>query len=420
MKVLVIGSGGREHALCWKLRGSAAVSALYCAPGNPGISEVAQLVPVAADDIAGLLGFARKEGIDLTIVGPELPLTLGVVDAFESEGMRIFGPTRAAAQLEASKSFAKEVMLAAGVPTASYETCYSERELREYVKRQPAPIVLKADGLAAGKGVFVCLSNEEIEPAIRQLFGVLRAEKVVVEQYLSGVEASFIVATDGTRIVPLAASHDYKRIFDNDQGPNTGGMGTVSPSPRISAAQEDVVCSRIIAPTLAEMRKRGSPFKGCLYAGLMIAPHGDIQVIEFNARCGDPETQVIMRRLQSDLAEVCFALARSSNESAGPVRLKWSQETCVCVVLAASGYPGEVRKGDEITGIDHARVQTGVEIFHAGTSRRGDGHLVTSGGRVLNVTATGPTVNEARSRVYRACDMIQFRGVQCRRDIALQ
>lgn len=424
MNVLVIGSGGREHAMCWLLSHSPSVHQLYAAPGNPGIASVAKLAPIAVDDVSGLLSFAKSNSVDLTIVGPELPLTLGVVDAFESNGLRIFGPSRAAAQMEASKSFAKEIMKAAGVPTASYAVCRSESELRAYINDHGAPLVLKADGLAAGKGVFVCLAAQDFEPATRQLFGSLRADAVVVERFLPGVEVSYIIATDGTNIVPLASSHDYKRIFDQDQGPNTGGMGTVSPSPRLTANQERFVCERIIAPTLAELRKRAIPFKGFLYAGLMIAPDGSINVVEFNARLGDPETQVILRRMQSDLAAVCYALSCPGQEQNGREQNKefaveWAKDACVCVVLAAQGYPGEVRKGDEITGIELAETINGVTVFHAGTKRSADGRLVTAGGRVLNVTALAPTIEEARSRAYRACDMIQFQGVQCRRDIGL-
>ncbi len=415
MKVLVIGAGAREHSLCWKLRRSARVGTVYCAPGNPGIAREATLTPLKVDDLEGLLQFALKQQIDLTVVGPEFPLTLGIVDLFRSHGLRIFGPSKAAARIEGSKSFAKEVMLAAGVPTARCATFTNEREAADYVRQQGAPIVLKADGLAAGKGVHVCMDLDQALGALTNLFGELGSSTVVAEEFLHGVEVSYIVATDGERVVPCASAHDYKRIFDGDLGPNTGGMGSVSPTPRFSLAQEQEVLEQVIAPVLSEMRSRGTPFSGFLYAGLMLQPDGKISVLEFNARMGDPECQSILRRLDSDLAEILYSL---SDRGAALPPQRWRPETAVCLVLAADGYPGTVKNGDQISGIAQAEELPEVVVFHAGTRLDDSGHLLTSGGRVLTVSALGMDLAEARSRAYRAADMIGFRGCQVRRDIA--
>lgn len=413
MRVLVLGSGGREHAIAWKLRQSAHVTQVYCAPGNPGIAAVAQVVAIPVDDLAGLEDFARAERIDLTIVGPEFPLTLGIVDRFRRAGLPIFGPSQAASQLESSKHFAKEVMTAAQVPTAAYKVCTNSAALYEYLKTAPMPTVLKADGLAAGKGVFICTTHDEAYAAVKVLFEDLKTPAVVVEEFMEGVEASFIVATDGARIVPLASAHDYKRVFDNDCGPNTGGMGTVSPTPRLTGSQESWVIQHVIQPMLTEMKSRGTPYSGFLYAGLMITPTGHIKVVEFNARLGDPETQVILRRMTSDLALLLLDLATGS----GQATVSWADNHAVCLVLAAEHYPAEPRKGDEITGIEFAESLPSVIVFHAGTGRDSQGRLLTAGGRVLNVTALGESLTEARARAYRGADMIQFRGRQLRRDI---
>ena len=412
MKVLIIGSGGREHAIAWKIKQSDQLTELFVAPGNPGIAAIAECVDIKVDKIDQLLEFAQSKEIDFTIVGPELPLTLGIVDRFQEAGLKVFGPTKAAAELEGSKSFAKEIMQSAAVPTADYQELTSLPDLLEYLKQNPAPIVLKADGLAAGKGVFVCLSDEDAEAAARKLFQDFEAEKVVAEQYLTGVEASFIVATDGENVYSLASSHDYKRINDGDQGPNTGGMGTVSPTPRLSEAQEAVVVDTVIKPVLAEMKKRGSTYQGFLYAGLMISEQGEVNVIEFNARLGDPETQVIMARMQSDFLSFLMDI-ESGSES---VQSDWSNESAVCVVLAAEGYPVNVVKGDEITGINLAEQMPGTIVFQAGTGMQ-DGKLVTAGGRVLAAVSTGATLEQAIQNTYRASDCIQFRGQQKRRDI---
>ncbi len=416
MKVLVIGSGGREHAICWKLRESSSVKAVYCVPGNPGISEIAVTEAVPVDDVEGIVSFAMSIKADLTVVGPELPLSLGIVDAFRAKGLRIFGPVREAARLEASKAFAKEVMDAAGVPTASYREFSDMKELRGYVEKTHPPLVLKADGLAAGKGVFVCLSREDIDVAVRSLEAMGNAaSRVVAEEFLSGVEVSYIVATDGERIVPMASSHDYKRIFDNDGGPNTGGMGSVSPTPRLRAGDEGVVIGTVIEPILKEMKKRGVPFQGFLYAGLMISPENEIKVLEFNVRFGDPETQSILRRMDGDLAQLLYALAEKGTSLP---EVKWKDESAVCVVIAAEGYPDSPKKGDVITGIADAATVENVTVFHAGTARGADGSIRTNGGRVLNITATGSSVAGARAKVYEACRKISFDGAQYRKDIA--
>jgi len=416
MNVLVIGNGAREHALCWKLRGSRSLTALYCAPGNPGTERLAQNVSIAVDDIVGLAEFARSRKIDLTIVGPELPLSLGIADAFQARGLRIFGPSQEAARIEASKSFAKEVMLGAGVATAACKIFSDRASAAEHLAKSQLPIVLKADGLASGKGVFVCFSRAETEEALEQLFGVLKIQRLVIEDHIQGREVSYMVATDGERAVPLASSHDYKRLLDNHEGPNTGGMGSVSPTPALPPEIEDRVLSEVIYPVLAEMRKRGTPFRGFLYAGLMVGDEGGIKVLEFNARLGDPETQVIMRRMESDFLELCYALSDPTGKAELPP-ISWSKDAAVCIVAAAGGYPGTLQLGEEITGIEFAEMMPQGAVFLAGVQRTDNNRLVTAGGRVLSATAIGPTVAEAASRAYKVCDMIQFKGRQVRRDI---
>ncbi len=414
MKVLVIGSGGREHALCWKLRQSPLLKALYCAPGNPGIEQVAQCVPIKVDNIQALVDFAKSEAIDFTIVGPELPLSKGVVDLFRREKMLIFGPSQKAAQLESSKEFAKEVMVAAGVPTARYATVNDAASAKKYFSEHGVPVVFKADGLASGKGVFVCHTNEEASSAMSALFTQLKADRVVIEQFLEGIEVSYIVATNGKEIVPFAPSHDYKRIFDADKGPNTGGMGSVCPTPRLTDAQGAWVVEKVMRPVICEMERRGIPFSGFLYAGLMISPKGEISVLEFNARFGDPECQSIMRRLDSDLLELLLALAQGRN----PAPIRFNSNAAVCLVAASAGYPDAPELGDEITGIAQSQLISNTVVFHAGTSGDG-GSLKTAGGRVLSITATGSDIAAARSAAYKASDLIQFRGKQVRRDIGL-
>lgn len=416
MNVLVIGGGGREHALCWKLRQSPRVTRLLCAPGNGGITELAEIVPVGVEDVAGLAALAERERVGLTIVGPELPLTLGLVDAFAERGLKVFGPSREAARLEGSKAFAKQLMRAAGVPTARFEVFDDPEAARRHVERTGAPIVVKADGLAAGKGVHVCQTVDEAIGAIDRMmvercFGGA-GERVVIEELLRGEEASFIALTDGTSVLSLASSQDHKRIGDGDTGPNTGGMGATSPAPIVTPAIEREVQQRVLQPIVAALRARGVVFRGVLYAGLMIdngAPH----VLEFNVRFGDPECQPLMLRLKSDLVEVCEAVIEGR---LGEMRLEWDQRAAACVVIAARGYPGTVEKGATIDGLEAAAGLPDTVVFHAGT-RRSRKTVVTEGGRVLGVTALGETIAKATAQAYAAVERIRFDGMQFRRDI---
>lgn len=419
IKVLVIGSGAREHALCWKLKQSPLLAELYAAPGNPGMAAVARLVELKVDDISGLCRFARMEQIDLTVVGPEYPLSLGVVDAFESEGLQIFGPSRAAARLESSKEFCKQILNAAGVVTAACRVFEDGARLREHIESAVFPLVLKADGLAAGKGVFVCMQREEAHAALASGLGQPPGSRVLVEEYLSGLEASFMVATDGQRVATLASSHDYKRAGEGDRGPNTGGMGSVSPTPRLKPEVEEKILSQVIEPVLAEMRRRATPFRGFLYAGLMLDKNGRISVLEFNARLGDPETQSILVRLESDLLPLLLELSCSGGLVAPLPELSWSRDRAVTVVMAASGYPEKPRLGDSISGLDEAAQLPGVQIFHAGTKMQDANRLVTAGGRVLSVTARAGSIDEAARLAQQGCGLISFDGAQLRRDIGL-
>ncbi len=421
MNILVVGSGAREHALCWRLANSPGVTKVFCAPGNAGTSSCAENVPLAATAVSELLAFARERGISLTVVGPEVALEAGIVDLFERNKMPIAGPTRAAAMLETSKSFAKEVMVAAGVPTATYEVFTDREKLQAYCREHGAPLVLKADGLASGKGVFVIQRKEDFEPAIAALFGSLRAERVVVEEFLSGVEVSCIFASNGDDLIPLAPAHDYKRLGDGDEGPNTGGMGSVCPTPRISGAELEWIQERCAAPILKEMRRRGSPFRGFLYAGLMVPtdparrPEG-IRVLEYNTRLGDPECQSILARLTSKPVELFEWIAGSRKEKPEVV---WSRLASVCVVMASNGYPEDVVKGDEIIGTELAAMIPGVVIFQASTTRSERGALVCGGGRTLSIVGLGADYQAARASAYKAVDMIQLRGNRTRRDIGL-
>ena len=423
MKVLVIGSGGREHAICWRLRHSESVTHVFCAPGSDGIGMTARCLDIAVTEIDKLITFVKENQIDVTVVGPELPLSLGIVDAFQKEQLRIFGASKAASELESSKAFAKKIMNDAGVPTGRYSVVTSAEAATAYVNEFGAPVVLKADGLAAGKGVFVCHTVDEALLAVASLYAKDSSARVVCEEFLEGIEVSYIIATDGDHIIPMAPSHDYKRIFDNDQGPNTGGMGSVCPTPRFTPEQEEFVLHHVMVPTIAEMKHRGTPFSGFLYAGLMISPKGEIKVLEFNTRLGDPETQSIMRRLESDLGQMMYMLCdvqvnktRIVENLPAPL---WSPQPCVCLVLASAGYPDSSSAGDVIEGIALAESLPNTVVFHAGTKL--DGALLkTAGGRVLSVTATGNTVAEARQAAYKAADMIQFKGRQLRRDIGLQ
>jgi phosphoribosylamine--glycine ligase len=381
--ILVIGSGAREHAICWALKRSGQVSQVLCAPGNPGIAKIARCFPIAVTAIDELLELARSEGVALTVVGPEAALAAGIVDQFSAAGLAIVGPSKAAALLESSKSFAKEVMVEAGVPTASYEVFTSRSSLEEYVSKKGAPIVLKADGLAAGKGVFVVTDTTELSPAIEQLFGELRATKVVAEEMLSGFEVSCIFASNGSEIVALAPAHDYKRLLEKDGGPNTGGMGSVCPTPRISEDDLRWIAERCAQPIIDTMAKRGVPFRGFLYAGLMIDPSKPrdlgVRVLEYNTRLGDPECQSIMTRLESDAVEL-FEWIAGLSSAVRPV-LKWDTRVATCVVIASDGYPEAPVSGDVITGIELAALVPDTVVFYAGTKLDSEGRLSSRGGR---------------------------------------
>ncbi len=416
MKILVIGSGGREHALAWKLAQSPKVSAVYVAPGNAGTAAEPKLHNLALSAHSDLMDFCRRERIAFTLVGPEAPLAAGIVDDFRAAGLPIFGPTRAAAQLESSKDFAKAFMRRHGIPTADYQTFENAEEAHEYVRRKGAPIVIKADGLAAGKGVVVAMNRDEAHDAINHMLGGgmgSAGSRVVIEEYLAGEEASFIVMADGTHALPMATSQDHKRLCDGDQGPNTGGMGAYSPAPVVTPEIHRRVMDEIILPTLHGMAAEGMPFTGFLYAGLMIGADGAPRTIEFNCRFGDPETQPIMCRLDSDLADlVQAALTGRLNEAC----TEWKPQTAVGVVLAAAGYPDAPRKGDAIGGLEEA---DGIgKIFHAGTTQNAAGDTVTNGGRVLCAVGLGEDAAAAKARAYQAVGKIHFAGMQYRRDIA--
>jgi phosphoribosylamine--glycine ligase len=429
MKVLVVGKGGREHALCWRLNQSQSVWGLYCASGNPGINRIAKPVDIAPDDISALADFAKSERIDLTVVGPEDPLAAGIVDEFDRRGLRIFGPSKAAAQLESSKSFAKSVMREAGVPTAAYETFDDADAARRHVKARNGPLVVKADGLALGKGVTVCDNAADALAAISEAmehrrFGAAGG-RIIIEDRLAGEELSFFALADGADAIALGFAQDHKAVYDGDRGPNTGGMGAYSPVPRFGAAFEHRVMAEVIRPTLAAMAARGTPFKGVLFAGLMV--DGDrINVLEFNARFGDPECEPLIMRLDGDLAETLLAIAEGRARDA---QLRLSNRGAAAVVLASGGYPGDYRKGLPIGGLEkiegaepsEIKVQwalnrTRVKVFHAGTAMR-DGRLVTDGGRVLVVTALAEDLKRAVAAAYQAADMIHFDGMHMRRDV---
>jgi phosphoribosylamine--glycine ligase len=414
LRILVVGGGGREHAIVRALRRSADPHELLCAPGNAGIAADAECLPVAADDVEALVAAAVGRGVDLVAIGPEAALVAGAVDALEAAGVPAFGPTRAAAELEGSKAFAKELMADAGVPTAAYALLRDRDEAFEQLARAAYPTVLKADGLAAGKGVILCSSEAEAREAIDVFFTERRfgATTVVLEEFLEGEELSMLALCDGENVVPLAPAQDYKRIFDRDQGPNTGGMGSYSPVPGFGAAEVAEIVETVHRPAIAAMAARGRPFHGVLYAGLMIGPDGP-RVLEFNARFGDPETQAVLPRMRSDLAEL-FLAAREPGGLAG-VTAEFGEEWAVTVVLASAGYPESSSKGDVIRGLAEAAELA--EVTHAGTAER-DGEIVTAGGRVLNVTGLGPTPAAARDRAYDAASRISFDGMQVRTDIA--
>ena len=416
MKVLVIGSGGREHALAWKLAQSPKITRVLVAPGNPGTAREPKLHNVAATEVADLVALARSEQVGFTVVGPEAPLAAGVVDAFRAAGLPIFGPTRNAAQLESSKDFAKRFLLRHGIPTAKYQTFSDAAEAHAYINAEGAPIVIKADGLAAGKGVVVAMTAEEAHAAIDMMLldnkmGDAGA-RVVIEEFMQGEEASFIVLADGKNALPLATSQDHKRLLDGDQGPNTGGMGAYSPAPVVTPDVHARVMREVILPTLAGMAADGLPYTGFLYAGLMIDAEGKPRVVEFNCRMGDPETQPIMMRLKTDLAELIEAAIAGKLDQ---IEAEWDRRVALGVVLAAAGYPDSPRKGDVINGLTPAG-EDSTHVFHAGTAER-DGAVVTSGGRVLCVTALGDNVKAAQKAAYDLAATIQFDGCQFRRDI---
>ncbi|AVD65609.1 phosphoribosylamine--glycine ligase [Serratia sp. CY49633] len=418
MNILIIGNGGREHALAWKAAQSPLADKVYVAPGNAGIALEANLenVAIAATDIPALVAFAQSHDIGLTIVGPEAPLVIGVVDAFQAAGLKIFGPSQAAAQLEGSKAFTKDFLARHRIPTAEYENFTEVEPALAYVRRKGAPIVIKADGLAAGKGVIVAMTLQEAEEAVRDMlagnaFGDA-GHRIVVEEFLDGEEASFIVMVDGENVVPMATSQDHKRVGDGDTGPNTGGMGAYSPAPVVTDEIHRRAMDQVIWPTVRGMAAEGNTYVGFLYAGLMIAADGQPKVIEFNCRFGDPETQPIMLRLRSDLVELCLAGAEGRlNEKSSD----WDERPALGVVLAAGGYPGDYRNGEVIQGLPQQESADG-KVFHAGTRLQGD-DVVTSGGRVLCVTALGDTVAQAQQRAYQLAEGIQWPGSFCRKDI---
>ena len=417
MRILVIGSGGREHALVWKIRQSALVTTIYCAPGSAAIGELAEIVPIGAEQIEELADFASEEKIDLTVVGPELPLTLGIADLFESRGLKIFGPTKAAAQLEGSKAFAKEILQQNGIPTAASETFTDVVAAKQYLTRQKAPYVIKADGLAGGKGVMICHDRTEAETAIddivvRKVFGSA-GDKLVIEEFLDGEEASFMVLTDGEHVLPLASSQDHKRVFDNDVGPNTGGMGAYSPAPVVTAAMHERILREIVTPLLAALKRKQIRYRGVIYVGVMITNQGP-KVLEFNARFGDPECQPIMMRLKSDLIPLLQAAVDGRLDE---VRPEWHDSAAVCVVLTAHGYPGSYAKNKEISGLENLTHWRQGFVFHAGTVKN-DHRWLTAGGRVLGVTARGKSIAEAAKEAYWAVEQVSWDGMHYRKDIA--
>jgi phosphoribosylamine--glycine ligase len=416
MNILLLGSGGREHALAWKIAGSPLIDALYCAPGNAGIAQEAEIVPLDITDHAAVIAFCKVKAIDFVVVGPEAPLVAGIVDALEGAGIKTFGPSKAAARLEGSKGFTKDLCRANRIPTAAYERFTAAAPAKDYVRRQGLPIVVKADGLAAGKGVVVAQRIDQAEAAIDMMFAGGLGEaggQVVVEEFLSGEEASFFALCDGDTAIALASAQDHKRAFDNDEGPNTGGMGAYSPAPVMTPAMAKRTMDEIVMPTLRAMRQMGAPFKGILFAGLMISADGP-KLIEFNVRFGDPECQVLMLRLMSDLVP---ALIAARDGMLKTFDLRWYDDVALTVVMAAKGYPGSYAKGSLIEGLDEAAKVEGVEIFHAGTKSEG-GRMLANGGRVLDICALGTSVAQARERAYAAVDKVRWPDGFCRRDIA--
>lgn len=419
MKILVIGNGGREHALVWKIRQSPRVGTLYCAPGNPGIAKMAQCVSIQSGDIEGLLAFALENEIDLTVVGPEAPLAAGIVDHFEEKGLKIFGPSKRAAEIESSKVFSKELMLRYGIPTARGESFDNAEKALQFAKRLKGSVVVKADGLAAGKGVFVCNTVQEAEKAIQavlkdQLFGAA-GSRIIVEETLRGEEVSFIAFTDGVSLLPLPSSQDHKALSDGDLGPNTGGMGAYSPAPVMDYFMQQKIMKEVMEPTVRAMAFEGRPFRGVLYAGLMIQKDC-IHVLEFNARLGDPEAQALLPRIESDLVELMEAVVENRLDKA---KVRISPKASVCIVMAAGGYPGDYEKGDVIHGLNEAEGKGEAIVFHAGT-REDSGKILTNGGRILGVTVLNDTVELAMKAAYTAVSKISFNNCHYRKDIALK
>lgn len=416
MKVLVVGGGGREHVLCWKIKKSRWVSKVFCAPGNAGIEDVAVCVDIKAEDIDGLLEFAKDNEIDLTIVGPEAPLAEGIVDRFQENGLKIFGPTKAAAQIESSKSFAKSIMEKYGIPTARSTTFTDLEEAARYVKETGGPQVVKVDGLAAGKGAFPCDDELEALKVLKEIDGGLFEKtggKVLIEEYLYGEEASILAFSDGKNVIPLESAQDHKRAYDNDQGPNTGGMGAYSPAPVISDDIASRVQDEILIPTIKGMAAEGIPYKGILYAGLMITEEGP-KVIEFNCRFGDPEAQAVIPRMATDFIKPIIA---SCDGTLDKIKFRWSKNRCVCVVMASGGYPGKYQKGKKISGLEKLSGMENVQTFHAGTRMDDQGNVVTSGGRVLGICGMGPTIKESIKLTYQAARKVDFEGAFYRKDI---
>jgi len=415
MKILVVGSGGREHALVWKISQSKRVDKIYAAPGNAGMKELAETVDIKASNMIALADFAEKEKIDLTIVGPEMSLALGIVDEFNKKNLKIFGPTQKAAMIESSKAFAKEFMKKNGIPTAGFNVFDSALEAINYIKTSTFPVVIKADGLAGGKGVFICHNMQEAQESIRAImlenkFGK-SGEQVVIEEFLRGQEMSFMGVSDGKRVIPLVTSMDYKKAMDNDKGPNTGGMGAISPAPQTTRELFNAIMKTVITPTIEGLKFEGKEFRGVLYAGLMITALGPM-VLEFNVRFGDPEIQPILLRMKSDLIDL---LEGAADGSLFDIPIEWDEEVSGCVVLTSKGYPVKYETDKKINGLERAKAM-GVEIFHAGTSLKKDG-LYSAGGRVLNVCAKSPTLKESMKKIYDAISFISFDNINFRQDI---
>lgn len=420
MKVLVVGKGGREHALVWKIAQSPRVEKVYCAPGNAGTAFDGENVPIADSDIEDLLDFAKAQSVGLTVVGPEAPLAAGIVDRFQEAGLRIFGPTKAAAQLEASKAFAKTIMSHADVPTAEFRVCDHPDHAREYITSRLYPLVVKADGLAAGKGVYVCSTQEEAQQAVQQVMinevhGREAGRQVIIEKRLQGQELSVLAVVSGRSIITLQSSQDHKPAYDNDEGPNTGGMGAYSPTPLATPELMEEIEEKILVPTIHAMRRNRQPFSGILYAGLILTPQGP-KVLEYNCRLGDPEAQPVLFRLKTDIVDLLEAAVEERLDELPEPTLEWDPRPAVCVVMASKGYPGSYEKEYLISGLDEVAEMEDVKVFHAGTKLDGD-KVRTDGGRVLGVTARGDTLEVAQQRAYKAVETIQFLGAYWRTDI---